>query len=64
VKEGSAAEAAGLDRGDLLVAAAGQPLQSVDDLFGLLDGAGASLELTVVRGLDERQVTVTLAETV
>jgi serine protease Do len=64
VKEGSAADRAGLERGDLLVAVAGQPLESVDDLFEVLDRAGASLDLTVVHGLDERQVTVPLLETV
>jgi serine protease Do len=64
VKEGSAADRAGLESGDLLVTAAGQPLESLDDLFGVLDQAGPSLELTVVRALDERQVTVTLDEAV
>ena len=62
VKEGSAAERAGLQRGDLLVAAAGRPLASLDDLFGVVDGDDDTLELTAVRGLDERQVTVTLDE--
>jgi len=62
VKEGSAADRAGLERGDLLVAAAGRPLASLDDLFGVLDGAEAGLDLTVVRGLDERQVSVALGE--
>jgi serine protease Do len=60
VKEGSAADRAGLAGGDLLVTAAGQPLESLDDLFGILDRAGPSLDLTVVRALDERQVTVAL----
>ena len=64
VKEGSAADRAGLEGGDLLVAAAGQELESLDDLFGVLDRAGASLDLTVVRALDERQVTVALEEAV
>lgn len=58
VKEGSAADRAGLEGGDLLVTAARQPLESLDDLFGVLDRAGPSLDLTVVRALDERQVTV------
>ncbi len=62
VKEGSAADRAGLEGGDLLVTAAGQPLESVDDLFGVLDRAGSSLDLTVVRALDERQVSVALEE--
>jgi S1-C subfamily serine protease len=60
VKEGSPADRAGLGRGDLLVAVAGTALGSVDDLFAALDGAEAALELTVVRGLDERQVSVDL----
>ena len=64
VKDGSAADRAGLEGGDLLVTAAGQPLESLDDLFGVLDRAGASLDLTVVRALDERQVTVALEEAV
>jgi S1-C subfamily serine protease len=61
VKDGSAAERAGLERGDLLVAAAGRPLTSLDELFGVLDAADVGLELKVVRGLDERQVNVDLS---
>ena len=64
VKEGSAADRAGLEAGDLLVMAAGQALESADDLFGVLDSAGPTLDLTVVRALDERQVTVALEEAV
>jgi serine protease Do len=64
VKEGSAADLAGLEGGDLLVTAAGQTLESLDDLFGVLDRAGASLDLTVVRALDERRVTVAVEEAV
>jgi serine protease Do len=64
VKEGSAADRAGLEGGDLLVTAAGETLESLDDLFGVLDRAGASLDLTVVRALDERQVTVALEDAV
>jgi S1-C subfamily serine protease len=64
VKEGSAADRAGLEGGDLLVTAAGQPLESLDDLFGVLDRVGPSLDLTVVRALDERQVSVALEEAV
>ena len=48
---------AGLARGDLIVAAAGQPVGGVDDLFDALQGArGGILELRVVRGADERTV--------
>jgi len=62
VEADSPAGRAGLQRGDLLVAAAGAPLASVDALFDALEAAtGAeTLVLTVVRGTEEREVTVTL----
>jgi serine protease Do len=61
VSEGSPAERAGLARGDLIVAAAGQPTRTVDDLAGALRSAtpGGSVELTVLRGTEERAVQVT-----
>jgi len=34
---------------------------SVDDLWDVLDAAGDSVELTVLRGTEERTVTVTFA---
>jgi hypothetical protein len=41
------------------VAAAGQPVSGVDDLFDALRGVqGGTLELRVVRGADERTVQV------
>jgi serine protease Do len=63
VRESSPAAAAGLQRGDLLVAAGGRPLTAVDDLFDALEGVepGGSLALGVVRGTEEREVGVTLA---
>jgi len=65
VKERSARRTAPASRGaTCLVTAAGQPLESLDDLFGVLDHAGPSLDFTVVRALDERKVTVTLEEAV
>jgi serine protease Do len=61
VEDGSPAEAAGIEPGDLLAAAAGTDLGSVDDLYAVLDSVtGGTLELTVVRGTDERSVTVEL----
>jgi serine protease Do len=57
VEPGSPAERAGLQQGDLLVAAAGRPLQRFDDLFDALEGAPGTLALTVVRGTEEREVT-------
>jgi serine protease Do len=61
VEEGSAADRAGLERGDLIVAAGGQQIDHVDALYGALDAArgDGKLELTVVRGTDERSVLVT-----
>jgi serine protease Do len=60
VESGSPAELAGLERGDLIVAAGGRPLQRVDVLYETLDGAspGSELEFTIVRALEERPVSV------
>lgn len=57
VEEGSPAASAGIAEGDLLVAVGGTPLASADDLFDALAGDGP-LELTLVRGTDERTVTI------
>ena len=64
VEDGSPAAVAGVQRGDLLVRADGWELAGMDSLYAALDaaGAGGSLELTVVRGTDERQVLVGLEE--
>ncbi|MBD0290052.1 MAG: serine protease [Thermoleophilia bacterium] len=61
--DGPAADA-GLEEGDLIATADGQALVEVDDLFRVLDAAepGRSLALTVVRGLDERTVSLVLAD--
>jgi S1-C subfamily serine protease len=61
VEEGSAAERAGIERGDLIIGAAGNQVDRVDALYEALDAARASgqLELTVLRGADERTVMVT-----
>jgi serine protease Do len=59
----SPAAAAGIERGDLLVAAGEHPLERVETLYEALDAARADgrLELTIVRGNDERTVEVTFA---
>jgi serine protease Do len=60
VGEGGPGAAAGLVRGDLIVAAAGQPVGSIDDLLGAVDGVGeeGTLLLRVVRGTEEVDITV------
>ena len=58
VEDGSPAEAAGIAEGDLLVGAAGKPVSDVDEVHEILRDAGFPLELTLVRGADERTVTV------
>jgi S1-C subfamily serine protease len=62
VADSTPAAQAGLERGDLLVAAAGKPIENLDGLFEVLDGLseGDRLELTVVRGTEERKVEVAL----
>lgn len=59
VVEGGVAERAGVQVGDLLVAAGDQSLTTVDDLHRALDAVGASDELVLhlVRGADELSVT-------
>jgi serine protease Do len=60
VEEDSPAARAGLARGDLIVAAAGRQVSTPDDLFDALKGAaaGGTIELSLIRGSDERTVQV------
>lgn len=58
VESGSPAERAGIVEGDLLVAAGDAALDGTDALFAALDTSAATLDLTIVRGTDERVVTV------
>ena len=60
VVDGSPAERAEVERGDLLVRAGDRPLNSMDDLFDALDRAGDTLALGVVRGTEERELEVRL----
>lgn len=57
VEEDSPAAKAGIAEGDLLVAVGGAAISSADDLYDALAGEGA-LEITLVRGAEERTVTV------
>ncbi|HEY6399281.1 MAG TPA: S1C family serine protease [Solirubrobacteraceae bacterium] len=62
VEDGSAAERAGIQRGDLIAAAGGREIARVDVLYEALDAAAGTeqLALTIVRGTEERDVSVTL----
>jgi serine protease Do len=62
VAEDSPAARAGLASGDLIVAAGGQPVRTVDDLSGALQTAGDTMELNVLRGTDERSIQVALGQ--
>ncbi|MCU1351437.1 MAG: serine protease, partial [Acidimicrobiales bacterium] len=61
IVESSPAAEAGIDEGDLIVAVDGTPVTSVDELWDVLDAAGDQITLTVVRGTDEREITLTFA---
>jgi serine protease Do len=58
VEDGSPAARAGIREGDLLVEAAGKPLDAPDALPQILAEAGLPIELRIVRGDDERTVSV------
>jgi serine protease Do len=61
VEEDSPAERAGVESGDLIVAAGGAELEGIDGLYSALDAlpeTGAKLPLGLVRGTDERDVEV------
>ena len=64
VEEDGPADAAGIERGDLIVAAGGREIDGVEALYGALDelpASGGELELGVVRGTEERTVTASFA---
>ena len=61
VEDDSTAAAAGLEEGDLIIAIGGRPVESIDVLYDALGSVqtGSTLELTVLRGTEERTVVVT-----
>jgi serine protease Do len=63
VEDDSPAARAGIEPGDLIVEADGREARSADDLYEALAsaGVGGSLILKVVRGSEERSVSVSLA---
>jgi S1-C subfamily serine protease len=58
VEDGSPAERAGIREGDLLVEAAGKALTDPDALNEVLAASGLPIELKIVRGDEERTVSV------
>jgi serine protease Do len=61
VMQDSPAARADLAQGDLIVAAAGHPIRTPDDLFDALQSAqGGTIELRIIRGTDERASQVAL----
>jgi S1-C subfamily serine protease len=63
VVDDSPAARAGVAQGDLIVAAAGQPIRTPDDLFDALKSAqGGAITLNVIRGTDERTIEVTFGD--
>jgi serine protease Do len=61
VEPDSPAARAGLAEGDLLVAVGNTPLVSIDVLHAALATAGDSVDVTVLRGTDERVVSISFA---
>jgi serine protease Do len=62
VEDGGPGDEAGIEPGDLIVAAGGEPTAGVEALYTALDGVpatGGELELGLVRGTEERTVTAT-----
>jgi len=58
VEEGSLADVADIEAGDLIVSAGGSPIGDADDLFDALGGLKPPFELGIVRGAEERTVSV------
>src|SRR3954471_5438959 len=63
VEDGSPADRAGIEKGDLIVAVGEREVNRLDDLHQALDSVrgGGELELTLVRGADERKASVSFA---
>jgi serine protease Do len=63
VVDDSPAARAGVAKGDLIVAAAGNPVRTPDDLFDALQAAqGGTIALNIIRGTDERTIQVTFGD--
>jgi serine protease Do len=62
VEDGSDADTAGIQQGDLIVEVAGKAIADPDDLVEALATASTPFEVKVVRGTEERTVSVGAAE--
>ena len=62
VEDGSAAAAAGIEVGDLIVSAGGRDIADADDLQDALASVTPPYDLVVVRGADEKTLQVTAAQ--
>ncbi len=62
VEDGSAAAAAGVEVGDLIVTAGGRAIRDADDLQDALGSLELPYDLVVVRGADEKTLKVTAAK--
>lgn len=58
VEDGSLADGAGIEAGDLIVEAGGRPIVAADDLLEALDTLEVPFDVKLVRGTDERTVRV------
>ena len=63
VEHGGPAELAGVRTGDLLIGLGGTDLHGVEDVFAALDAADDAVELRVIRGTQELDLSVPLATT-
>lgn len=61
VEEDGAADRAGVKEGDLITHAGGRALTDSDELYEVLDASGSELSLKILRGAEERDVTVRFA---
>ncbi|MEX2182924.1 MAG: trypsin-like peptidase domain-containing protein [Chloroflexota bacterium] len=62
VEDGSLADAAGIQAGDLIVSAGDRPIVNADDLHDALAALDTPFEVGLVRGADEQTVTVGAAK--
>ena len=62
VRRDSPAQSAGLSRGDLVTGAGGEPVRSIGDLDRAVRAADSTLELSVLRGVQPRDLQVTLSD--